>query len=80
MTKIILYITFLLLLVPVQTNNTTDKEQEYVYICTGNYSECYHKTKECEGLKYCSKEIKKITIEEAKNKYNRRACNYCCSK
>lgn len=52
---------------------------EYVFICTGNYSKCYHKTDKCEGLTYCSKEIKKVTIKEAKD-LNRKACKYCYSK
>ena len=48
----------------------------YVYICTGPQSKRYHKTSTCKGLKSCSKEIKKITLEEAK-KLNRTPCGYC---
>lgn len=51
-------------------------ESHYVYVCTGSYSKCYHKTSECEGLKYCSKEIKKVTLDEAL-KMNRKPCKYC---
>lgn len=51
----------------------------YVYICTGSYSKCYHKTDKCEGLEYCSKDIKKITIEQAKQ-MNRKPCKYCYGK
>jgi hypothetical protein len=66
---------FLFLIVGVTTS--TDN---YVYICTGSYSKCYHKTDKCEGLEYCSKEIKKVTKEDAVNKYNRKPCKYCYSK
>lgn len=53
--------------------------ENYVYICTGSYSKCYHKTDKCEGLEYCSKDIKKITIEQAKQ-MNRKPCRYCYGK
>lgn len=64
---------FLFLLIGTATNTNT----EYVYICTGGYSKCYHKSDNCEGLVYCSKEIKKVTKEDAVNKYNRKPCKYC---
>lgn len=46
-----------------------------VYICTGN-SKIFHKTKKCKGLKRCSKEIKSVTIEQAK-RMGRRECMMC---
>ena len=49
----------------------------YVYICTGPNSECYHKINTCRGLNKCSTEIKKITKDDAVNKYKRRACKIC---
>lgn len=58
---------------------TTIPTDNYVYICTGSYSKCYHKTDKCEGLEYCSKDIKKITIEQAKQ-MNRKPCKYCYGK
>ena len=58
---------------------TTTSTDNYVYICTGSYSKCYHKTDKCEGLEYCSKEIKKISMQEAKE-MNRKPCKYCYSK
>lgn len=68
---------FLFLMVgTISTNNATD---EYVFVCTGNYSKCYHKTDKCEGLVYCSKEIKKVTIQQAKE-MNRKPCKYCYGK
>lgn len=60
----------LLLILPV-----TDKNDN-VYICTGDFSKCYHKTDKCEGLIYCGKEIKQVTLEQAK-KMNRKPCKYC---
>lgn len=56
-------------------NNTTDKA-EYVYICTGPKSKCYHKTKNCQGLDRCSKEIEEVTLEEAEN-MGRTPCKGC---
>ena len=55
-------------------------DDTYVYICTGPQSKCYHKNEFCRGLKSCSKEIKKVTLTEAKEKYHRRACGYCYKK
>ena len=49
----------------------------YVYICMGPQAECYHKSTECRGIKNCSKTIKKVTLNEATDKYNRRPCGYC---
>ncbi|WP_281989926.1 hypothetical protein [Aquimarina aggregata] len=46
-----------------------------VYICKGPKSKRYHYRKHCRGLKRCSTEISKISLEEAKNK-NRTLCGY----
>ena len=48
----------------------------YVYICTGPQSQCYHKTSSCRGLNSCSKDIRKISLEDAKN-MGRRPCRIC---
>jgi len=69
--KPLLISLFLLILSPQQNNET------YVYLCMGKSSECYHKKETCRGLKNCSKDIIKVTIEEAKAKYHRRPCGYC---
>lgn len=50
-----------------------------VYICTGPKSECYHKKKDCRGLKSCSKEVKAVPLSKAKE-IGRRACGYCWKK
>lgn len=48
----------------------------YVYICTGPQSKRYHRTSTCKGLKSCSKEVVKVTLEKARN-MNRTPCGYC---
>ena len=52
---------------------------EKVYICTGPQSKCYHKTDNCQGLRNCSKEIKQITLKDAKE-MGRRPCSFCYGK
>lgn len=47
-----------------------------VYICTGPYSEAYHKTEECRGLRRCSGEIECITEKQAKE-MERHKCGWC---
>ena len=61
----------LLAFAPMTANET------YVYICMGPSSECYHKDTDCRGIKNCSKEIKKVTLKEAIEKFKRRPCGYC---
>lgn len=48
----------------------------YVYVCTGPSSKRYHKTNNCKGLNSCSKEVKKVTIEQAKE-MKRTPCKMC---
>ena len=69
-----LLITAILLLLSATTGN--EKTEEYVYICQGSRSECYHKTKDCVGLSYCTTDIKKVTVSEAKQ-LKRRKCTFC---
>lgn len=64
---------FLFLFIGTLSNNEVDN----VYICTGTYAYSYHKTDKCEGLNLCSKEIKKVSKNEAVNKYNIKPCRYC---
>ena len=52
---------------------------EYVYICTGPKSKCYHKTKNCQGLDRCSKEVIKVTKAYAVSK-DRTPCKWCYPK
>lgn len=47
-----------------------------VYICTGPQSKRYHKTPHCKGLQSCSKQIKEVTVEQAR-KLGRTPCKWC---
>lgn len=50
---------------------------DYVYICNGPKSKCYHRTPNCSGLNSCSPQIYKVTKEEAIQIYGRRKCKTC---
>ena len=55
----------------------TDEEfEEKVYICTGEYSKCYHCDIDCQGLSNCSADISEITLSEAMD-MGRKECHYC---
>lgn len=47
-----------------------------VYICTGPQSRRYHKSASCKGLRNCSREIKQVTLEQAK-KLHKTPCRIC---
>ncbi len=47
-----------------------------VYLCNGPYSEVYHRTSHCKGLRSCSTKIQPTDSLRAKEK-NRRKCGYC---
>lgn len=53
-----------------------DNNAQYVYICTGPKSKTYHKYDDCKGLKRCSKDIVKVSLDKAKS-MKRRACKLC---
>lgn len=55
---------------------SSNNEAREVYICTGPQSKVYHKHDDCKGLRSCSKDIKKVTLDKAKS-MNRRACKWC---
>ena len=48
--------------------NSTIGSDTYVYVCTGSSATRYHLAKDCRGLSYCSKEVVKITLSDAKKK------------
>ena len=48
-----------------------------VYVCTGPHARRYHKSASCEGLHNCSREIKQVTLEQAK-KLHKTPCHICC--
>ena len=47
-----------------------------VFICTGKGAKTYHKSKSCQGLSQCKKEIRRINVSRA-TKMGRRACKRC---
>lgn len=50
-----------------------------VYVCTGPHAHRYHKSASCEGLRNCSREIKQVTLEQAK-KLHKTPCHICYRK
>jgi len=48
-----------------------------VWLCMGPYSHSYHNTEYCKGLTKCSTKLKKVSLDDAINKYHRKACHYC---
>lgn len=48
-----------------------------VFVCTGKYAKVYHAYTSCRGLKNCKGDIVKVSLNDAINKYHRRACGYC---
>lgn len=59
--------------------NAPAPKADYVYICTGPKSKCYHKTKNCQGLDRCSKEVLKVTKTYAIDQ-GRTPCRWCYPK
>lgn len=51
-------------------------QDKQVYICTGPRSEAYHKSGRCKGLSRCSREILRVTKEEAR-RMGRHECPWC---
>jgi len=62
-------------LVLVLTYCTSFSPDKTVLICMGKSSYAYH-ARVCQGLKKCSVDPRKVTLEEAK-KMKRKACGYC---
>jgi hypothetical protein len=48
-----------------------------VYICNSKESVAYHSTKSCKGLNKCTHEVLTVTLQDAQDRYNRRACKMC---
>ena len=55
---------------------STELEEESVYICTGETSTKYHCDPDCRGLSRCSGEIEEVSEEEAEN-MGRTPCKIC---
>ena len=71
---IALLISFFLLSFPI--NSVNIQSDRYVYICTGNYAQCYHCRSNCSGLNNCHADIKRVTLNYAKS-LNRKPCKKC---
>ena len=48
----------------------------FVYICDSSSAKKYHYTKTCRGLNACKHDIEKVTLTDAKQKYNRTLCGW----
>jgi len=57
-------------------NNAAAPEGK-VYICNSPTAKVYHKYKDCKGLRNCKHDIIEVSLDDAKNIYNRRACKIC---
>ncbi len=79
------YIAFLILLFSftltvkrvysTETPNALSKATT-VWICFTKNSYAYHYNYNCQGLKRCKGEKRKVTLEAAINKYERKLCGY----
>ena len=47
-----------------------------VYLCNGNFSYAYHKSKACKGLENCFTQIDSISVDSAKF-IGRTPCGFC---
>lgn len=52
-------------------------KEAYVYICISSSSYAYHSNRDCRGLNRCTHEIRKVTLEDAKDKYSKKPCKIC---
>lgn len=59
-----------------EQNEQTQPQEVMVYICDSPWAECYHKTKDCEGLDMCTHKIDSMPISKAKQHYYR-PCRFC---
>ena len=77
MIKLALILSFTLSALFTQPDFTSKSDQnQSVYICVSKGAKKYHYKKNCRGLNSCSHEIKKVTISDAKGKYNKTLCGW----
>ena len=62
-----------LLLLTLLFNQPHPKTRPAAFVCTGSASYAYHATTRCEGLAWCTRDIKKLTEAQAK-KLGRKPC------
>lgn len=61
------------------TEEEVEPEDSTVWICKGPMSKCYHKSKNCRGLKSCSKDIDTVSIAQA-DSMGKKPCGSCIHK
>lgn len=50
--------------------------QRYVYICDSEYATKYHLVDDCRGLSNCKSDIVQVTLDEARDYYDRSLCGW----
>ncbi|MFD2247203.1 hypothetical protein [Pontibacter ruber] len=53
------------------------KTDSSVYICKGSSAYAYHKSRACEGLTYCTRDIEAVAKKEAEVNHKRKPCKAC---
>ena len=61
------------------SNGGRNNDTEMVYICVSETAYAYHSNKYCQGLENCTHEIRKVSKNEAEEKYGRRPCRRCAN-
>lgn len=62
---------------PKPSANATYKTTLMVYVCVSTTAYAYHVDYDCRGLQACTHTIRKVTEDDAINKYGRKACKIC---
>jgi hypothetical protein len=52
-------------------------EKDSVYICYSATAHVYHASPGCSGLNHCTHRVIKVSLWDAINKFDRRACKLC---
>jgi len=60
----------------VMASPSSAQKPDSVYLCMGPRSKVYHRIENCRGLTHCSTQLKKVSLDDAINKYHRRLCGY----
>ena len=76
MKKLLLFAAMAMAFTSADMPQPTQEQTSYVYVCTGPSAKRYHRTPNCSGLSRCSREVKKITLQETEKK-GRTPCQKC---
>ena len=57
-------------------NSVWAEQSERVYVVMSQNAYAYHRTRDCQGLRNATHEIKEVSLEEAKE-MNRKPCKRC---